>query len=119
MKVLIDRDSVCMGDDMNAHEETRVFDDDATVEQILEQVTRSRYLPCAFAVLSNRWSGPRLLPASARILAAAAGDMRIDFAYAVQRDPEALWDELCGTLAGRERHGDRRRLAGQTEAGED
>ncbi len=123
MKVLIDRDSVCMGDDVQGHEETRVFDDAATVEQILEQVVRSRYLPgldgervsatstpwswvarsagCAFSVLSNRWSSPRLLRASAGILAtlAEAGELRIEFVYAWQRDPEALWDELRGASA--------------------
>jgi hypothetical protein len=74
MKLLLTRNSVCMGDDVESHD-ARYDTDAETLEEIIQWIHNSRYLPtigggCAtwsavsnlpLAVFAQQWSSPKLL----------------------------------------------------------
>lgn len=45
MEIIIDRSSVCMGDDVESHAKQYVFSDTATYEDLFREILDNRYLP--------------------------------------------------------------------------
>jgi hypothetical protein len=118
MKVHLTRDSVAMGDDVDApHEDTRDLPSGTSVHGAITSVVESGYLAriagssatwiltsadTSIAVVAQQWSEPRLLtPGDAALASLAADDgvVRWHFRYLAQRDPVAAYEELKAARA--------------------
>jgi hypothetical protein len=113
MKVLATRESVAMGDDVDApHEQVWQLPGPSSLRGVLTVVARDRYLPTVglsvwvarsvggvpLAVMAVRWREPQFLPGwqeAAPSLMDAEGTFRLHFDYRAQDDPQAVYDELC------------------------
>ncbi len=113
MKVLLSRDSVAAGDDVDAHDEV-VGIDAPDALTLIERVLASNYLPKIaggnatwvavshkpVAVCAQQWPGPRLIPwqpAACEELLHAKGGVRLHFSYLAQIAPEIVLDILKRT----------------------
>ena len=119
MRLRITRDSVCMGDDVDApHTENRKAPDGSSIAALIEMVwgnrwsQRTKYVPSIaggratwviesdvpLAVAAQEWSRPRLLPASAggaeTLLRKDHGVVLFHLRYLAQVDPEATFEDL-------------------------
>lgn len=45
MEVIINRESVCLGDDINDHMKTYILSDDVTYEELFQKIMGDRYIP--------------------------------------------------------------------------
>ena len=48
IEIIIDRDSVCMADDMDSHEKTFLINRQLKLSDFIEEIINSRYLPYIF-----------------------------------------------------------------------
>ena len=112
MDILITRDSVAAGDDIEApHERTLSFPDGMSLEEIIGKVSSSGYLAsitggkatwsvvsrAPLAVVAQQWSKPRLLvwrPQSISALRSKHGIPHLHFNYHAQQDPEVVCEVL-------------------------
>ena len=112
MKVLSTRDSVAMGDDIDApHERMFVFPDEMSVEAIVAAIAGSGYLASiaggkatwvtisgiVLAVVAQQWADPR--PVLSRPIEIAELDVRegivqMRFSYHAQKDPNLVLEAL-------------------------
>ena len=111
MKVLLTRDSVAMGDDLDApHAQQRTFPDGLALREVVGAIVDGGYLAriaggratwvlragdaaVAVAVVAQQWGEPRLLTDSQQAAGAFAGPdgtVRLHFGYLAQQDPEAV-----------------------------
>ena len=113
MKVLLTRDSVAMGDDVDApHEQQRTFPDELALREVVGAIVDGGYLARiaggratwvlragdaaavdAVAVVAQQWREPRLLTDGQqpiRSFAGPDGTVRLHFGYLAQQDPEAV-----------------------------
>lgn len=118
MKLLLTRESVAMGDDVDApHGREREFPEDCAIGDVLASVVADGYLPriaggCAtwvltsgdagsLAVVAQQWEEPRLLSIGRGRLGALAGpdrrEVRWHFRYFTQEDPDAVYRRLSET----------------------
>ncbi|MGF1425275.1 hypothetical protein [Kitasatospora sp. LaBMicrA B282] len=115
MRVVLTRESVCMGDDAEApHETAWEVDGGATLADVLEQAAGccphlrrgcwiahlgyNRPDGAPLALLAPQWPRPRvLLGADAQAeLGAHSDELEIFWGYRSGADPEALWRQLGG-----------------------
>ncbi|ABS04302.1 hypothetical protein [Kineococcus radiotolerans] len=118
MQILVDRDSVAMGDDVEGHQRIVEVPDDATVEELLRTVTPdvsvnggSTWICCwndvPFAVHASAWGEGRVWDQRYRTLADLPTDIpagegadvrtpRLVFRYWLQMDPDWLLAQLHG-----------------------
>ncbi|MEN8652070.1 hypothetical protein ABCR94_15995 [Streptomyces sp. 21So2-11] len=115
MKLLLTRESVSMGDDVNApHERQEEFPDALAIGEVIATVVADGYLPriaggCAtwvlttsgtvsLAVVAQQWEKPRLLATGHGPLVSLAdpdrGEVRWHFRYFTQEDPDAVYRRL-------------------------
>ncbi|WP_438490117.1 hypothetical protein [Streptomyces sp. S186] len=118
MKVHLTRDSVAMGDDVDApHEDTRDLPAEMSVREAVAFVVRSGYLApiaggkaswvltsaCAsIAVVAQQWKEPRIItPGDCSLASLATDDGVIEwhFRYLAQQDPVAIYEELRAAQA--------------------
>ncbi|MBC3839419.1 hypothetical protein GXW82_01955 [Streptacidiphilus sp. 4-A2] len=119
MKVHLTRDSVAMGDDVDApHTGTLELPADLPVREAIAAVVQGGYLAriaggkaswvltgagVAIAVVAQQWREPRLLAAGECLLGSLVADdgaVRWHFRYLAQRDPVAVYEELKAAPAG-------------------
>lgn len=116
MRVVLTRDSVCMGDDVDApHEAEWELDGKVTMQDLLEQAA-GYCLPMQsacwvaylgynradgepVALFAPQWPRPRMLSAldAAGQLGTHSGKVEIFWAYRSQVDPESLWRQMSGS----------------------
>ena len=111
MKVVTTRDSVAMGDDVDApHEQRFSFPDSTSVEQAIDQIVKSGYLASVqggatwsavsrvpVAVVAQTWTQSRPVswrPQEPRALKVEGGSIRLHFNYNAQIDPEIVLEVL-------------------------
>ena len=113
MKVHLTRDSVAMGDDSDApHADARELPAAMPVREAVASIVGSGYLAriaggraswiltstgSSIAVVAQQWKEPRLVSPADPPLASLAGEdgaVHWHFRYLVQRDPEAVYEEL-------------------------
>ncbi|WP_434599771.1 hypothetical protein [Streptomyces sp. A5-4] len=120
MKLLLTRESVAMGDDVNApHEQQKEFPDDLAIGEAIATIIADGYLPriaggCATwvltmsgatssAVVAQQWERPLLLVAGQEPLGSLAGpdrgEVRWHFRYLAQQDPDVVYRRLSETEA--------------------
>ncbi|MEZ0066560.1 hypothetical protein ABIA32_002572 [Streptacidiphilus sp. MAP12-20] len=119
MRVHLTRDSVAMGDDVDApHEDARDLPAEMSVREAVDSVVKGGYLAriaggkaswiltsagAAIAVVAQQWKEPRLLTPVASTLASLPTDdgvVRWHFVYLAQRDPVAVFEGLRSSRAG-------------------
>jgi hypothetical protein len=104
--ILIDRDSVCAGDDVEAHVRSITVDPGESLEELICRVLASRFLAQIgggkaswiaiadanpVAVIAQQWSKPAFLEA----VRASTMPSRLHFAYHAQRDPDELLESVA------------------------
>jgi hypothetical protein len=111
MKIHVNRDSVCAGDDVDSRARVLEIPDETDVERVLTSVLSSFGLPsiqggratwCVnsgrpIAVVAQQWAMPKLLPwRPSRIEACERkeGIPSLYFTYLVQHDPDVAFDIL-------------------------
>lgn len=112
MKVYATRDSVALGDDVDApHERVFSFPDSLSPLQVIGRIVADGYLAriaggkatwsavsgFPLAVIAQQWAEPRRIPwaePSLSDLEQQDGIYRIHFNYHVQRDPEVVFETL-------------------------
>ncbi len=110
MKVRINRDSVCAGDDVDSHDRTLELVAVETFDALVARVVAEYALPkieggratwCLasrwpIAIVAQEWLAPRVLPQirSVADCAAADGALELHFTYLAQIDPEAALEVL-------------------------
>jgi hypothetical protein len=111
MQVRVDRDSVCAGDDVEAHDRILAVPDTGTLEGLTSSVLRVFDLPriqggratwCLtsrrpVAVVAQEWSAPRMVPWQSRPISDCKmvdGVVRLHFNYLAQVDPEIVLQVL-------------------------
>ncbi len=112
MQVLLVRDSVAAGDDVDApHEMTMIIPDGLSIEDIIRVVAKSGYLASIeggkatwsvgskmpLAVVAQEWDEPKmLLRASIGMpqLDLVNDRLRLHFTYYAQHDPDTVYDVL-------------------------
>jgi hypothetical protein len=117
MKILLNRDSVCMGDDADSHEKLiEISIDGLSLAQILAEIAPG-YLPSIadgqatwvvssrvpIAVMAQQWNEkPKMLPCANKsedkILDRRNGIIRLHFRYCTQQDPEQVWNKMSRDL---------------------
>ena len=113
MKVYVSRESVCAGDDIESHGKTFTFPDNYSVEEVLQAIIDSGYLPsvsggCAtwtaasnipIAVIANEWSSPRIVGMAndrKNEFDYEKNTLRIHLNYHGQIDPEIVYKVFWG-----------------------
>ena len=114
MNVYVSRDSVAVGDDIDApHGRTISLPDERQVDEVLSEILESGYLPkiaggratwsvvsnIPLAVVAQQWTEPRLLPLiveRSEELDRQQNGLRIHFNYHAQIDPEIVYEVFCG-----------------------
>jgi hypothetical protein len=111
MKVRVNRDSVCAGDDVEAHDLVLDLPAAETLAALVASVLRSYELPqihggkatwCLssrrpIAVVAQQWPSPRMVPWQARPVSDCKivdGVVRLHFSYLVQIDPDVAYEVL-------------------------
>ncbi|MFF4529376.1 hypothetical protein ACFY1P_08910 [Streptomyces sp. NPDC001407] len=112
MKVILTRDSVAMGDDVDApHEQRREFPDGLAAVEVITAVVADGYLPPiaggravwvvvsgadrSLAVVAQEWAEPRpLTDGWGDALPDEGSPVRLHFRYLAQEDPEAVHGRL-------------------------
>jgi hypothetical protein len=111
MKLYVTRDSVAMGDDIDApHEEHFSFPDSMPIEEAIEKIVASNYLAGVqggatwsvvsgfpIAVIAQRWENPRPVswqPVALHSLQSQNGLVGLHFNYHSQLDPEIVLEVL-------------------------
>lgn len=112
-KVRVERDSVCMADDIDAPHEIHIESADLLVSTICTAIAQMNYLPCIsggkatwivrterggcpLAVIAQQWNSGRLLSAAPAMLASHSenGEPYAFVEYYCQVDPELVYDAL-------------------------
>ena len=111
MNIVATRDSVAMGDDIDApHEQYFSFPDSTSIEQAIEKIVSSDYLASVqggatwsavsgipICVVSQRWSQPRAVswqPIEPSSLQVRNGVIGVHFNYHTQIDPEIVLEVI-------------------------
>lgn len=111
MEIVATRDSVAMGDDVDApHEQRFSFSDSISVEQAIDQIVKSGYLASVqggatwsvvsrvpVAVVAQTWGQSRPVsrrPQELGSLKVEGGSIRLHFNYHAQLDPEIVLEVL-------------------------
>ena len=115
VRVRLTRDSVCAGDDTDApHEQAFELPFEASWFAFVQALTQRSKLPSIsgghatwvlhsrvpLAVVAQEWSEPKLLGASEPgpgALAFERGELRFNWEYCVQRDPDAVFRLLSSS----------------------
>jgi len=119
MRIILSRESVCAGDDVDApHSKTISLPTDMPILEVLSVISKSGYLAriaggkatwsavsnVPLAVFAQQWSEPRALPAAHSQLEQMNfrdSTLKIHFIYHAQREPETVFAELSkNTVAG-------------------
>ena len=112
MQVLLVRDSVAAGDDVDApHEQTMIIPDGLSIENIIRVVAKSGYLASIaggkatwsvgskmpLAVVAQEWDEPKMLLQTSigtAQLDLVDNRLRLHFTYYGQHDPDVVYDVL-------------------------
>ena len=123
LKVTMERESVCAGDDVDApHGDSICIPQDCTLAQALDLIRNKGYLACIagghatwiaessrpLAVMAQQWTSPRFLLAPETHLVECvelSGGRALFFRYWCQADPEVVFDCLEKGRALPDRYG--------------
>ncbi len=111
MRVRVDRDSVCAGDDIDAHDLVLDLPDAETLDALVAAVLRAYALPqieggkatwCVasrqpIAVVAQQWASPRMVPWQPRPISDCKivdGIVRLHLTYLAQIDPDVAYEVL-------------------------
>jgi hypothetical protein len=111
MKVRVNRDSVCAGDDIDAHDLVLDLPDAETLEALVASVLRAYELPqiqggkatwCLtsrrpIAIVAQQWSSPRMVPWQTRPVSDCKildDVVRLHLTYLAQTDPDVVYEVL-------------------------
>jgi hypothetical protein len=111
MKVRVNRDSVCAGDDVDAHDVLLDLPDAETLDALVASILRAYELPriqggkatwCLasrrpIAIVAQHWSSPRMVPWQTRPVSdckVVEGVVRIHLTYLAQIDPDVAYEVL-------------------------
>jgi hypothetical protein len=111
MKVRVNRDSVCAGDDIEAHDRLLDLPDVETLDALVASVLRAYELPriqggeatwCLasrhpIAIVAQQWASPRIVPWQSQPITGCKvvdGIVRLHFTYLVQTDPALAYEVL-------------------------
>ncbi|MCE5286096.1 MAG: hypothetical protein LLG02_09660 [Pelosinus sp.] len=110
--IFINRDSVCMGDDMDSHEVKLEINDATTVYYLTLKIRETKYLPSIgggkatwvlkynnepLAVVAQEWTEPKyLINKNERVkkLLIEGGKPEIYFEYILQENPDIVFSKL-------------------------
>jgi hypothetical protein len=105
--LIITRDSVAAGDDVDApHEMLLEFDENEKVEKIIKTILKSNYLPKIYggkatwciiahkplAIIAQEWFNPKVINTTDYLKSAKEFD-KLHFKYHVQENPEIVFEE--------------------------
>jgi hypothetical protein len=112
-KIRLQRDSVCMADDMDAPHENLIEIADKQVNTVAESIIAMNYLPCIsggkatwilrtdpngapLAVIAQQWSQPKLLSLAQQTISPdlETGELQVYVEYYCQVEPELVYDAL-------------------------
>jgi hypothetical protein len=111
MKVRVNRDSVCAGDDIEAHDRLLDLPDAETLDALAANVLRAYELPriqggeatwCLasrrpIAIVAQQWASPRMVPWQTRPISDCKivdGVVRLHLTYLAQVDPAVAYEVL-------------------------